>query len=116
MPNEQLALVRGTLDLLVLKSLSWGAMHGCDVATWLEQGSNGSIWVEDSALYQALHRLEGRGYLESEWGVSENNRRAKFYSLTPAGRAHLRAETSTWERFSRSVSSILSIDSRGARA
>jgi transcriptional regulator len=103
-----MTLLRGTLDLLVLKALSWGPMHGCDVATWLEQGSNGSLGVEDSALYQALHRLEGRGLLESEWGVSENNRRAKYYTMTPAGRRHLRVASATWEQYSRSVSGILS--------
>jgi PadR family transcriptional regulator, regulatory protein PadR len=109
---DELPLVRGTLDLLVLKALSWGPMHGCDVATWLERGSDGAIWVEDSALYQALHRLEGRGLLESEWGVSENNRRAKYYTMTPAGRRHLRVESATWAEYSRSVSSILSLKSR----
>jgi PadR family transcriptional regulator, regulatory protein PadR len=109
MANDPLALIRGTLDLLVLKALSWGPMHGCDVATWLERGSNGSLGVDDSALYQALHRLEGRGLLESEWGVSENNRRAKYYTMTPAGRRHLRVETSTWEQYSRSVTAILSL-------
>ena len=115
MPNEQLSLIRGTLDLLVLKALSWGPMHGCDVATWLEQGSAGSIWVEDSALYQALHRLEGKGFLESEWGISDNNRRAKYYTLTPEGRRHLRVESSTWEEYSRSVSAILSLKSRAVQ-
>ena len=114
MSTEQLALVRGTLDILVLKALSWGPMHGTDVAMWLEQGSAGTLGVEDSALYQALHRLEGRGMLESEWGLSENNRRAKYYTITPAGRRHLRVETTTWEKYARSVSAILALKTRVA--
>jgi DNA-binding PadR family transcriptional regulator len=89
-------------------------MHGADVATWLEQGSNGSLGLDDSALYQALHRLEGRGLLEAEWGLSDNNRRAKYYTMTPAGRRHLRVESSTWEQYARSVSAILSLKSRNA--
>src|SRR3982750_4745325 len=99
MPNDQLALVRGTVDILILKALSWGPMHGADVAAWLEQGSNGSLGLDDSALYQALHRLEGRGLLESEWGLSENNRRAKYYQLTPQGRKQLRAKTVLWTEY-----------------
>lgn len=111
--NEPLPLLKGTLDLLVLKTLSWGAMHGYGIATWLEARSAGALGVDDSALYQALHRLEGRGLLEAEWGVSENNRRARFYRLTQRGEAHLRAEARTWERYTRSVSSILALASPG---
>lgn len=82
-------LVRGTLDLLALKALSWGPMHGYAVTRWIRDRARGRLDVEDGALYQALYRMERRGWLESEWGVSETNRRAKFYRLTPRGRREL---------------------------
>ena len=102
-----LQLVKGTLDLLVLKALTWGPMHGFAIAAWIAQGTGGSLEVEDGALYQALHRIEERGLVEGEWGVSENNRRAKYYRLTPAGRRHLSAEAATWERYAAAVSRLL---------
>ena len=111
---DNLPLLKGTLDLLVLKALSWGAMHGYGIASWLEQRSSGALWVEDSALYQALHRLEGRGLVEAEWGVTENNRRARYYKLTREGRQQLKAEANTWLRYTQSVSSILQLTSRTA--
>ena len=107
MSDDSLPLFKGTLDLLVLKALSWGAMHGYGIATWLESRTDGELGVDDSALYQALHRLEGRGLLEAEWGLSENNRRARFYRLTDRGEAQLRAESRTWRRYTETVSSIL---------
>lgn len=110
--ETNLPLLKGTLDLLVLKTLSWGAMHGYAIARWLEQQSEGTLWVEDSALYQALHRLEARGLVEGEWGVTETNRRARFYRLTTEGRRHLRSETATWLRYTTSVSGILALTSR----
>ncbi len=110
MGDEHVPLLKGTLDLLVLKALSWAPMHGFGIASWLGAHSDGSLGVDDSALYQALHRLEGRGYVAAQWGVSENNRRARYYRLTPAGRRHLRAETETWLRYTTSVSAILSLD------
>ena len=106
-------LLKGTLDLLLLKTLSWGATHGYAIASWLEQQSDGTLWVEDSALYQALHRLEGRKLVEAEWGVTETNRRARFYRLTTAGRRHLKREAATWLRYTQSVSAILTVHSRG---
>ena len=112
MGNESLPLLKGTLDLLVLKALSWGPMHGYGIASWLEERTGGELGVDDSALYQALHRLEGRDLLEAEWGVSENNRRARFYRLTQRGEAHLRAETRTWLRYTESVTSLLALSSR----
>ena len=113
MANDQnVPLLKGTLDLLVMKTLSWGEMHGYAIASWLEHQSGGTLWVEDSALYQALHRLEERQYVEAEWGITENNRRARFYKLTADGRKHLRAEASTWLRYTESVSAILSLTSR----
>lgn len=108
--RRSLPLLKGTLDLLVLKALSWGANHGYGIATWLERSSDGDLDVDDSALYQALHRLEGRRLVEAEWGVTENNRRARYYRLTAAGERHLREESDTWFRYTRSVSAILSLD------
>jgi PadR family transcriptional regulator PadR len=88
-----MALLKGTLDVLVLKALSWGPMHGFEITSWLEERSGGRLEVEDPALIQALHRMEERELLVAEWGVTENNRRARYYRLTPKGRAHLRAES-----------------------
>jgi len=107
-PNaDQLTLVKGTLDILVLKTLSWGAMHGFQITAWLEERSGGTLDVDDSALYQALHRMEERGLVAAEWGVTENNRRARYYTMTRTGQAHLRAETARWQRYSQTVSGIL---------
>jgi transcriptional regulator len=108
-----LPLLKGTLDLLVLKALSWGALHGYGIASWLEGQSGGTLGVEDSALYQALHRLEERSLVDAEWGVTENNRRARYYRLTRLGRKHLSTESNTWERYTKSVSAILSLQSPG---
>src|SRR5689334_14790216 len=105
-------LLKGTLDLLILKTLSWGSMHGYAIATWLEERSGGTLGVDDSALYQALARMEGRGWLSAEWGTSENNRRARYYKLTAAGRQRLRTETATWLRYTQSVTSIISLATR----
>jgi PadR family transcriptional regulator len=88
-----MALLKGTLDVLVLKTLSWGPMHGFEITSWLEQRSGGRLDVTDAGLIQALHRLEGRDLLAAEWGESKNRRRARYYRLTAAGRAHLRAES-----------------------
>lgn len=105
--TDQIALVRGTLDILVLKTLTWGPMHGYEITSWLEQQSGGRLDVEDSALYQALRRLEDRGLVVAEWGVTENNRKARYYRISSAGRAHLRAETSTWVEYAKTVTGIL---------
>ena len=113
---DQLALVKGTLDVLVLKALSWGPMHGFEITTWLEDTSSGALDVDDSALYHALHRMEERRLIAAEWGVTENNRRARYYSVTSAGRAHLRAETARWLRYSEMVSGILTAASRTTNA
>jgi PadR family transcriptional regulator len=111
-PDDQLALVKGTLDVLVLKALSWGSMHGFEITTWLEDNSGGALDVDDSALYHALHRMVERGLISAEWGVTENNRRARYYGMTSAGRAFLRAETARWLRYSEMVSGILTAASR----
>ena len=99
MPRKDIEVLQGTLDLLVLRALAWGPMHGYGVITWLKQRTDEELQVEDTALYPALHRLENRELIESEWGLSENNRRAKFYRLTAEGRKALRAETDEWARY-----------------
>jgi len=100
-------LLQGTLDLLILKSLARGAMHGYGVAEWIHESSQDVLRVEEGALYPALHRLELRGLLSSEWGSSDNNRRAKFYVLTTAGRKQLAAGTEYWRRMSGAVARVL---------
>ncbi|HEY4218757.1 MAG TPA: helix-turn-helix transcriptional regulator [Gemmatimonadaceae bacterium] len=88
-----MALLKGTLDVLVLKSLSWTPLHAFEIASWLENRSSGRLVVEDAALLQALHRMEERNLITAEWGVTKNGRRARYYHLTAAGRAHLRTES-----------------------
>jgi PadR family transcriptional regulator PadR len=107
MPDERLAVIKGTLDVLVLKALAWGAMHGFEVAEWLETRSGAALALDDSALYQALYRLEGKGMIAAEWGVTGNNRRARYYRLTRTGRAHLGRETQAWLRYADAVTRIL---------
>lgn len=92
MPQSSLGLLQGTVDVLILRTLSWASMHGYGIARWINDRSDGALSLEDAALYQALHRLERKGYVEAEWRLSEKNHRAKYYSLTPAGRKQLRAE------------------------
>lgn len=110
--RETAALVKGTLDLLVLTGLSQGPMHGYGISAWLEERSGGELGVEDSAVYQALHRLEGKGLIEAEWGRSENNRRARYYRLTDRGRERLSSDADAWARYSRSVDEILAVARR----
>jgi PadR family transcriptional regulator PadR len=105
--TDALPLLKGTLDILVLKALSWGPMHGFEVASWLEDRSRGSLDVDDGALYFALHRMEERGLIASEWRLTDNNRRARYYSLRAAGRAHLRAEGANLERYAKALTTIL---------
>ncbi len=112
--GDSLALVKGTLDVLVLKALSWAPMHGFEITTWLEERSGGRLAIDDSALYQALHRMEERGLIEAEWGVTGNNRRARYYKVTAAGRAFLRAETARWLRYAETVTDILTVAARPA--
>ena len=113
--SDSLALVKGTLDVLVLKVLSWAPMHGFEITSWLEERSAGALELKDSALYQALYRMEERGLIEAEWGVTENNRRARYYRITPAGRSHLEAETSSFLRYAEFVSHVLTAGVQGAR-
>jgi len=105
--SDAMPLVKGTLDVLVLKALSWTPMHGFEITQWLEARSGGALGVQDSALYQALHRLEERGHVTAEWGVTANNQRARYYRLTKAGKAHLAAETAQWVRYAETVTGIL---------
>lgn len=105
--TDELQVVHGTLDLLVLKALVWGPRHGYAVAHWISQSTGEDLQVEDRALYVALHRLERHGWVESEWGLSENNRRAKYYQITPSGRSHLAVLTGRWMRYTASVSRLL---------
>ena len=107
MPRDTSDLLHGTLDLLVLKALSTTPMHGFGLAKWIEQHAGEHLEIVDSALYKALHRLEDDAAIDAEWGVSDNNRRAKYYSLTARGRQRLRAETATWKRYVGAVSNIL---------
>jgi transcriptional regulator len=104
---EDLELLQGTLDVLILKALSWGPRHGYAIARWVLDGSDEVLRVEEGALYPALHRLEKRGLIEAEWGLSENNRKAKYYQLTPLGRRQLRAKTTMWTRYSAAVTKVL---------
>ena len=105
--SDPLALLKGTLDVLVLRALAWGPMHGFEITCWLEDRSAGALGVDDSALYQSLHRLEARALIGAAWGVTANNRRARYYRLTEAGSAHLAAETARWVRYAETVTGIL---------
>ena len=105
--GRDLPLLQGTLDVLVLKALEGGPRHGYDVAAWIRARSGDALEVEDGALYTALHRMRKRGWIEGEWGLSDQRRRARFYRLTTQGRTQLRAEADTWDRYSRAVSRVL---------
>jgi transcriptional regulator len=107
MARTSLDLMHGTVAVLILKTLSWAPMHGYDISRTIRQRSEGALGLEDAALYQALHRLESKRWIESEWGVSENNRKAKFYRLTDDGRKQLQLEVSTWQRYATAVSKVL---------
>lgn len=108
-----LPIVRGTLDLLVLKALDDAQMHGYQVTSWIEARSSGSLDFDDSAIYHALYRLERRSLIGAAWGVTENNRRARYYRLLDAGRAHLRAETERLVRYTDTMLTILTGDGAG---
>jgi PadR family transcriptional regulator PadR len=107
MSNQPLPLLQGTLDVLILKTLSRGPRHGYAIARWLEEATEDALQIEEGSLYPALYRMERRGWIEAEWGISELNRKAKFYRLTPAGRSQLDAETAQWESFTAAVSKVL---------
>ena len=106
----RVALLQGTLDMLILKALSWGPCHGYGIARALEVQTGDALGVEEGSLYPALHRMVGRGWVRAEWGTSENNRRAKYYTLTPAGRRRLAEETRQWARFVSTIAMVLEGD------
>ncbi len=105
--TEQADLLPGTLDMLILKAMSLGALHGYGALLRIEQMTHGALLIEQGALYPALYRLERQGLLDAEWGTSDNNRRAKFYTLTAAGRKRLREETNSWNRTAAAVATAL---------
>ena len=107
MADAEIDLLRSSLDLLILKALSWTPMHGYAISEWIDDATRSVMLVEEGTLYPALHRLERRGWIESEWGVSANNRRAKFYEMTTAGRARLRAEARVWQRNADAIAAAL---------
>ena len=107
MTVQPLDLLQGTLDVLVLRTLAWCTMHGYAVSRWIHERTDGVLEIEDAPLYKSLHRLERAGYVSAEWGLSENNRRARYYSLTPAGRRQFAAEESAWRRYAAAVLKVL---------
>jgi transcriptional regulator len=107
MGEPRLELLQGTLDMLILKALALGPMHGYQIARRIQQSSADVLQVEEGSLYPALHRMERRGWIKAEWGLSENNRRAKFYDLTRAGRKQLQAEEVNWGRLSEAISKVM---------
>ncbi len=110
MPPAQTNLLQGTLDLLILKALSWGPRHGYGIADWIEHATGTEMLVGEGTLYPALHRLEARELVEAEWGLSENNRRAKYYRLTAAGRRQLAAEQANWLAFAGAMTRVFEIE------
>src|SRR5215207_2215209 len=108
MSTDSLDLLQGTLDVLVLRALSWGPMHGYAVARFIHHGSDGTFTVLDGALYTSLHRMEERGWVESEWGTSDKGKRAKFYRLTSDGRRALSTETAGWNDYVAAVARVMS--------
>ena len=107
MADTDLELLQGTLDLLVLKALIFGPRHGYSVARWVRETTDDDLRIEEGALYTALHRMEKRGWIEAEWGLSDNNRKAKYYRLTSDGRRQLRAQEAQWARYARAVFKVL---------
>ena len=107
MGHHELFLIQGTLDLMVLGILAGGRAHGYGIAERAREATTGDLVIRDGALYQALHRLERQGLVEAEWGVSENNRRARYYSLTPKGRRRVREQADRWQRYARALGAIL---------
>jgi transcriptional regulator len=105
--DSSIDFLKGTLDLMILKTLSWGPTHGYGIARWIEQCTSDVLQVEEGSLYPALHKLEERGLIAAEWGISEHNRRAKFYRLTTIGKKQLASSYDTWARFSDAVFKVL---------
>jgi PadR family transcriptional regulator, regulatory protein PadR len=100
-------LMQGTVDVLILRTLAWDSMHGYAISKWIRQRTDGELRLDGAALYQALHRLERKKWIAAEWGISDTNRRAKFYRLTPEGRKQLRAESEAWRSYVAAVAKVL---------
>ena len=109
MADMELHILRESVDLLILKALTWGPKHGYGIAEWIESATGATLLIEEGTLYPALHRLARRRLVRTEWGASENNRRAKFYELTPAGRARLIAQAATWRRHVDAIGAALAL-------
>ena len=107
MAREPLDLLQGTLDVLVLRTLAWDMMHGYAISRWIRERTRGVLEIEDAPLYKALHRLENDGSVAAEWGLSENNRRARYYKLTARGRQRLRVEEKAWRAYAEAVFRVL---------
>ena len=107
MAREALGLVQGAVDVLILKTLTWSSMHGYGISQWIRQRTDGALAVEDAALYQALHRLERKGWVDSEWGISDTNRRAKFYHITRDGRKQLQSDVAELRRYVEALFKVL---------
>ena len=105
--TQPVELLQGTLDVLVLGTVAWQPMHGYAISRWIRERTRGVIEIEDAPLYKALHRLERDGYVAAEWGLSENNRRARYYRLTPAGKRQLRAQESAWRTYAEAMFRVL---------
>jgi len=116
MATDPLPVLKGTLDVLVLKALTWQPMHGFEITAWLENESGHRLALEDAALYQALYRLEKRGLVTAAWGVTDANRRARYYKITTAGRKEATAQISQWVQYSTAMNDILLAEPRGGRA
>jgi PadR family transcriptional regulator, regulatory protein PadR len=114
MPTD-LPFKRGAIELLVLKTLSWGPMHGYAIAQWIQTTADDALRVEEGSLYPALHRLENKGLVATSWGLSENNRQAKFYALTPAGRRTLNAEVESWLQYAAAITKVVTATRAPAR-
>lgn len=112
MADRDIDLIQGTLNVLILKTLAWGPANGYAIAQWVRELTAGDIELEEGALYPALHRMEHRGWVTAEWGLSENNRRAKYYRMTTAGRKVLRERTESWERLVSAVGKVLHAEAR----
>lgn len=107
MPPVSPQLFQGTLDLVILQTLAWGPRHGYAIADWIETTTDGDVQIEDASLYTALHKLEDRGWVSAEWGLSEKGKRAKFYRLTTVGHTQLRSRIRAWERYVASIGKII---------
>ena len=105
--EASLGLVQGTVDVLILKTLTWSSMHGYAISQWIRQRTDGALAIEDAALYQALHRLERKGWVDSEWGISDTNRRAKFYHITRDGRKQLQSDVAELRRYVEALFKVL---------